>query len=181
MGKNDLDALLGENGYVLSVALYLFVHPEWRSGEKLFNNDIGIAVLQNTIQFTVFVKPICIWRKSRTYRDVIDREGMVAGWGKTETTSIMTSKAMYVKIPVVSNEECLRSDQRFFQILSEHSFCAGIKDSNEGPCKGDSGKTKFIFSLKRSFITFFCNLSTFYRRSFCCERAGWQNLLERHR
>lgn len=141
IGKNNLDALVGENGYVVSNALYLYVHPNWNSGEVLFTNDIAIAVLQNTIQFTIFVKPICIWRKTRTYRDVIGRSGLVAGWGKSEFESISSSSPMYVELPIVSNEDCLRSDMRLSKIVSRQSFCAGIKDSNKGPCNGDSGKT----------------------------------------
>lgn len=141
VGKNNLDALVGENGYVVSNALYLYVHPNWNSGEVLFTNDIAIAVLQNTIQFTIFVKPICIWRKTRTYRDVIGRNGLVAGWGKSEFESISSSSPIFVELPIVSNEDCLRSDIRLSKIVSKQSFCAGIKDSKKGPCNGDSGKS----------------------------------------
>lgn len=139
IGKNNLDALVGENGYVVSNAVYLLVHPNWNSGEVLFTNDIAIAVLQNTIQFTIFVKPICIWRKTRTYRDVIGRNGFIAGWGKSEFESISSSSPMYVELPIVSNEDCLRSEMRLSKIVSKQSFCAGIKDSKKGPCNGDSG------------------------------------------
>lgn len=139
-GKNNLDALIGEKGYVLSTALYLYVHPNWDSGEVLFSNDIAIAVLQRAVVFSFYVKPICIWRKTQSYEDMVQKDGAVAGWGKTDFESISTSTAMLVKLPVVTNEECLRSDGRFFKILSDKSFCAGYQNMNKGPCSGDSGE-----------------------------------------
>lgn len=146
-GKNNLDSLIGEKGYILSTALYLYVHPEWDTGETLFSNDIAIAVLQRSIMFSYFVKPICIWRNTQSYKDMIGKEGTIAGWGKTDFHSISTSTAIFVKLPVVSNEDCLRSDVRFFSILSEKSFCAGIRNSDKGPCNVNDMINLFLFNF----------------------------------
>lgn len=140
IGKNKLDSLTGEMFYVTSTAAFLHVHPNWKAGAKLYENDIAIAVLVKKVEFNKYVKPICIWRDTTSYEDIINKPGIVTGWGKTDELAISSSAAMYVKIPAVSNEKCLRSHQRFFDLLADNAFCAGIKDSNIGPCSGDSGE-----------------------------------------
>lgn len=144
LGKNNIESLFGEAHYVASIAVQFLMHPLWNKGDKLFEHDIATVVLIREIEFNQFVLPICIHKSSNSYTDVIGKTGLVAGWGKTEFGDISVPSAIYTKIPVVSHEECLKSDRRFFDILSEHSFCAGIKNSDTGPCSGDSGKLHLV-------------------------------------
>lgn len=142
IGKNNLETLTGEMKYITSPAKSLHVHPDWKKGTKryTYDNDIAIAVMAKKIEFNSFIKPICIWRETFSYEDIIDKEGTVVGWGKTDNDQdISSSAAMYAKIPVVSNEKCLRSNSEFAKILGDNAFCAGVRYSNAGPCLGDSG------------------------------------------
>lgn len=139
IGKHNLDSLF-EKDYQTSVASELLTHPEWNPNNGRYLGDIAIAVLANTISFNKYVQPICIWRGSQSSDDIDGKEGIVAGWGKTELNAVSTSKPLYTKIPALTSFKCIQSDNAFNAIVSEKSFCAGLKGSNTGPCNGDSGK-----------------------------------------
>jgi hypothetical protein len=145
IGKTNIDSLIGESNYVTSNADQLIIHPDWNSATSQYDSDIAIAVLVKTIIYNKFIKPICIWRQSNSYRDMIGQHGIVAGWGKTEVNAISTASPMFASIPVVDGETCLLSDKRFSAIASKKTFCAGVKNLSQGPCNGDSGKKKLIF------------------------------------
>lgn len=154
LGKNNLESLIGEKDYISSTAKELIVHPHWKRSEKEYDNDIAIAVLVQMIEFNKYVKPICIWRKTNSYEDIINKQGVVAGWGKIDSDSISSKTAMFVKLPAVSNEKCLKSDREFQRILGENAFCGGELKINRGPCSGDSGAMKVF--LHRKVIQFSC-------------------------
>lgn len=101
-------------------------------------------MLQNAIVFNKFVKPICIWKATKSIEDIFDRERFIAGWGKTEFDAVSTSEPLYVKLPALSGLKCALSHEIFAQITSEKTFCVGIRGSNKSPCRGDSGNKKTI-------------------------------------
>lgn len=140
LGKNNLESSYGEKYAVSSHASHLHLHPGWKKGTKPFENDIAIVVLIQLIHFSMFVKPLCIWRETESFADIINNSGVVAGWGKTDKHEVSTLTAKYVSIPVVSNEECLFSNPKFYQLLSGNAFCAGQRNAGKGPCNGDSGR-----------------------------------------
>lgn len=144
IGKNNIESLISEGHYVTSTAKHLLLHPLWKRSKKKFDNDVAVAVLLREVTFNQLVKPICLWRNSQSFEDMIGRKGIVAGWGKTELSSISKAHAIYAEIPVVSHSTCLFSDASFRSILSENSFCAGVDKSDIGSCSGDSGKSMII-------------------------------------
>lgn len=54
-------------------------------------------------------------------------------------------------MPIVSQEECIRSNSKFLPITSTSTFCAGDR-SGKAPCTGDSGGG---FVMKRSDNRFY--------------------------
>lgn len=140
VGKSNIDSLLKESHYVVSVTQQLIVHPDWSSTSQQYDSDIAIAVLVKTVTFNKFVKPICIWRETSSYRDIVGQYGTVGGWGKTEFDAIHTSEPLFAAVPVVDGETCLLSDRNLAIIASKRTFCAGGVTANGGPCLGDSGK-----------------------------------------
>lgn len=140
IGKNNLESLISEANYVSSQASELHVHPDWRKGSKDYDNDVAIAILVQSITFNKFVKPLCIWRETSSYEDLINKQGKVAGWGKTQESAISSVTAKFVSIPAVSNENCLKSSAKIHMLLGDNAFCGGILNSDTGPCNGDSGE-----------------------------------------
>lgn len=143
LGKHDLK-ILDEKNYIWLGVSQLTVHSEWNYRDERYDADIAIAVLNKAVSFNKFVKPICLWTATTSYADMIGKQGVVAGWGKTEVTAITTAKPKWTRIPVVSEIDCIRSHTALAALTSSRTFCAGIKNGNNGPCNGDSGE---IFEL----------------------------------
>lgn len=173
MGKHNLDSVLLEKDFQTSIASELHVHPGWKS-DTTFSGDIAIAVLAETIQFNKFVKPICIWRQTSSIDDIIDgKEGVVAGWGKTERNAISTAEPLYVRIPTVSESKCLRSHPDFATILSEKSFCAGFKDKNMSPCNGDSGGGFAVENNGKTYLRGIVSSSLYDQTQLRCDSNNY--------
>lgn len=119
------------------------VHPDYQPLSS--DADIAVIALSERVEFTKFVRPVCLWEGPDRLKEVVGRTGTVVGWGKDETGDFMTEVPKMVTLPVVSQEECIRSKYSFREITSERTFCAGFRNGT-GPCNGDSGSG---FVLKR--------------------------------
>lgn len=139
LGKHNILELNSEQNFVVSGVSQLIVHPEWNPRDDKYDADIAIAVLLRTIEFTKFVKPICLWSSTSSYADIVGQTGYIAGWGKTEFSAITSSVPKWAAIPVVNMDSCIRSNFAFSTITSDRTFCAGSRTGKSGPCNGDSG------------------------------------------
>ncbi|XP_011867338.1 PREDICTED: transmembrane protease serine 9-like [Vollenhovia emeryi] len=149
---------------ILEVALGRFNIRQWREGgsvnREIYNytihpdyahtitgdSDLAILTLVEPVEFSPFIKPVCLWPGSDTLRNVIDKLGYVVGWGKDEHGNYPDTPRM-VKVPIVSQATCLRSHKHFFDLTSDRTFCAGARDLR-GPCNGDSGSALTIYDNK---------------------------------
>ncbi|KAB0791003.1 hypothetical protein PPYR_02803 [Photinus pyralis] len=114
----------------------LHIHPDFRFTTA--DGDISLIALAEEAVFSTFVRPACLWSGSADPRLLIASTGVVVGWGKDEHGQLVTSSPRQVIFPVVSEEDCLRSNNAFREITSNRTFCAGFRN-NSGPCNGDSG------------------------------------------
>lgn len=99
----------------------LEIHPQYRSLSA--DADIAIVTLRETVEFMKFIKPICL---STEPKEIIGETGTVAGWGKNEHGDFTTEEPKKVAMPVVSQDECIKSSSSFKDIISKRTFCAGI-------------------------------------------------------
>lgn len=53
------------------------------------------------------------------------KDGTIVGWGKDEHGNQFVEEPKQLKVPIVSHEGCLRSDERFLKLTSNRTFCAG--------------------------------------------------------
>lgn len=83
IGRHNLEATRGEVHSIVSDVSQLIIHPEWKTTGNNYDADIAIAVLSRTIEFTKYIKPICLWRATNDYQDLVGKSGVVAGWGKS--------------------------------------------------------------------------------------------------
>ncbi|XP_011867332.1 PREDICTED: chymotrypsin-C-like [Vollenhovia emeryi] len=118
------------------------IHPDY-AHTITGDSDLAILNLVEPVEFSSFIKPVCLWPGSDTLRNVIDKLGYVVGWGKDEHGNYPDTPRM-VKVPIVSQETCLRSHKAFYELTSLRTFCAGARDLR-GPCNGDSGSALTIY------------------------------------
>lgn len=139
LGKYFIDTLANEQNFIVSAVNQFEVHPQWKSYDEKYDADIAIAILTKTVQFNKFVQPICLWTATTNYEDLIGRSGVIAGWGKTETSAITSPELRWTEISVVSFQSCILSNTKFSLFVSGRTFCAGNRIDGNGPCNGDSG------------------------------------------
>lgn len=74
-----------ETDYILAPVAKFEVHFEWNPQNlQNFDADIALAILGRVISFSTFVQPICLWTSSNGFEDLVNKEGTVAGWGRSD-------------------------------------------------------------------------------------------------
>jgi Trypsin len=127
LGKYDIKNLQ-ESDYKQTATRELIVHPNWRPFLKNYDADIAAAVLAETIQFSNFIRPICLWAVSDSYNDMIDKQGTVAGWGVVGSSDEPSDIPYFTELKVVDERTCTESNRAFEQLISYRTFCAGSDD-----------------------------------------------------
>lgn len=116
----------------------LIAHENYNPNSKAQENDIALIRLSWNVNFTDFIKPICL-PTSETLRNR-EYEGIrleVAGWGKTENASFSNFK-LKVGVDGVSNQQCNQAYSRHSVNLGSGQLCAGGEKGFDS-CRGDSG------------------------------------------
>lgn len=150
LGRHNLNANFNsERGFVFARVTQFIIHPDWRKeNDQKFDADISIAVLEKEFRFTAYIQPICLWTQTTSYEDLVGRNGIVAGWGKTELIAEAFANPRWAKILVVESWSCVRSNTGFVSIMSDRTFCAGNRTQATGPCNGDSGELTIEIQLR---------------------------------
>lgn len=116
------------------------MNQEYDPTSRRFTGDISILILAQNVKFTNFIRPICIIPTDNPSSS--SNEGIVAGWGRTESGEIHSDVPKVIKIPIITNEKCYREEYQLASSAWDESFCAG--KVGFGVCKGDSGSGFFI-------------------------------------
>uniref|UniRef100_A0A182P2J7 Peptidase S1 domain-containing protein n=1 Tax=Anopheles epiroticus TaxID=199890 RepID=A0A182P2J7_9DIPT len=133
-GKIDLGKWNGpeEDAQIRSIHI-----PDQYQHERFFN-DIAVLMLKEDIKYSNFVRPVCLWNFDDDYKMLINKIGLVPGWGYNEH-GLVSSRLSFAQMPVVAHETCIWSNRDFFsKVTSDTSFCAGFKNGTS-VCNGDSG------------------------------------------
>lgn len=130
LGRFDLSQKY-EKGSIISFVSDIFIHPNWKNWTKNYDSDIAVMILEEKVQITDTVIPICLWEKS----DERKANGIIVGWGKSEGPADHENKPRELELSILSNENCYQKYSFFALIGSTNTFCAG-SDENSGPCRG---------------------------------------------
>jgi secreted trypsin-like serine protease len=102
--------------------------------------DLALLRLSRPVSYRENILPICLPRHDASFWGQM---GVVAGWGKTDTTYGKTGTNILQKatVPILSDAECLQWHEHKNINLELHSemFCAGHSDGHMDACLGDSG------------------------------------------
>ncbi|KAJ6633491.1 Serine protease gd [Pseudolycoriella hygida] len=144
---NDVALLFGrfnifdstETGDKLARVQQLIIHSDYLSNDLTYDANIALAITRKRVQFTDFIRPICLWEESDSFSNVEGQLGTVVGWGRDSYGSILTATPKRINSRIVSNAECLRSSETFRYITSDRTFCAGGGPGERATCNSDSG------------------------------------------
>lgn len=100
------------------------------------DSDIAILIMQEFIEYSSFIRPICVWPSLGASSNQHSC-GIIVGWGNSlnsdEEEIFNVPRKMQMK--AVAKNFCLPSSS---SAVSQRVICAESITSN-GPCKGDSG------------------------------------------
>ncbi|XP_012139939.2 venom protease-like [Megachile rotundata] len=105
-------------------------------------NDIAVIRLSDDVQFSDYVRPICLpVGPSLQNNDFVRAFPFVAGWGSLESGSrIISPILMEAQVPVVNNAACNNAYSRFqAAVIDDRVLCAGYARGGKDACQGDSG------------------------------------------
>ena len=78
-GKYDLSKN-NERGSLNAYPLEIKIHSDWKYFTEKYEADIALILLENKIQFSPSIYPICLWNKNNP--EPSTKEGVIVGWGK---------------------------------------------------------------------------------------------------
>ncbi|KAK2175271.1 hypothetical protein NP493_740g02016 [Ridgeia piscesae] len=117
----------------------IFSHPNFN--ESTYDNDIALVQLENRVQFTDYIRPVCL--ASQKYQEDHflrpNRTGTVTGWGRLGLRAPLASTLQEIHVPYVNESVCSASTT---YAVTRNMFCAGYVQGEgvkQDACKGDSG------------------------------------------
>ncbi|XP_068193690.1 prostasin-like isoform X2 [Antennarius striatus] len=118
---------------VLMTASKIIIHPQ--NNPKTFDNDVALIQLSRPVNFTNFIRPVCLAAAASEYK--AGKECWLTGWGAISTTSPLPlpQTLQEVVVPIVSNSDC----NKIYQIITNNMMCAGPSGGGKGSCSGDAG------------------------------------------
>ncbi|XP_017845315.1 uncharacterized protein LOC108601868 [Drosophila busckii] len=148
VGRHDV-TLHPEQHATLMLVQSVHTQPDF-VGNLVPDSDVGLLVLTERVQYSIYVRPICMWSSSSSVSIGDSEQTAVAGWG-TDATFKPTRYPVTVNVRPVSREECLREMITARDFLTPRTICAG-NDQGHGPCLGDSGGGLMVLRNNRWFL-----------------------------
>ncbi|KAJ6642103.1 Leucine-rich repeat-containing protein 15, partial [Pseudolycoriella hygida] len=148
----DLVAILGahnitnfdQDGVVRANVAQIYVNPDWDPYSSSFDADIAVLVLNEIVQFTNYIRPICMPTDSADINSAtISVNGTIVGWGLTDNaTSVEILR--YASIEALNEYSCYKANEAMEIYTSNRTFCGRF--GNGIPDYGDSGGGFFVVS-----------------------------------
>uniref|UniRef100_A0A182RWL1 CLIP domain-containing serine protease n=1 Tax=Anopheles funestus TaxID=62324 RepID=A0A182RWL1_ANOFN len=123
------------------------IHPDYRVSSGIHINDIALIELATDVEYSLFVKPICLpVNTSYLPSDGTETEYTAAGWGSTDEDNALSYRLKYVTLRAFDSERC----RKVFQTPNDNGIgvghiCAGGVRGQD-TCHGDSGGPLMVFS-----------------------------------
>ncbi|XP_035037600.1 trypsin [Hippoglossus stenolepis] len=108
-------------------------HPDYDSDTN--NNDITLLKLSSPVDFTNYVRPVCLAASGSDFQT--GTTCWVTGWGNINSNVLLPfpQRLQEVTVPVVSQSSCRQA----YSQLTNNMICAGLTEGGKDSCQGDSG------------------------------------------
>ncbi|ROK56432.1 Serine protease 27 [Anabarilius grahami] len=109
-------------------------HPNYNS--STFDNDIALVQLSSPVNFTDYIKPVCLAAAGSVFDGGM--ESWATGWGRLQPDDTeLPDRLQEVMIPIVNNSDC---NNAYEGAITNNMICAGLlNQGGKSACQGDSG------------------------------------------
>ncbi|XP_069015081.1 serine protease 27-like [Embiotoca jacksoni] len=111
----------------------IICHPKYNTHN--FNNDICLLKLSAPVNFTDYIRPICLASENSAFHN--GTSSWVTGFGRTGDGNL-PNILQEVNVPIVGNNKCNCSYEDIAGI-TENMICAGLENGGKDSCNGDGG------------------------------------------
>ncbi|XP_058448404.1 CLIP domain-containing serine protease B9-like [Malaya genurostris] len=132
-GMYNIDNFFDDNAEFADIESVI-PHEEYVADDDLSDSNVAVLRLKKSLEYSNYIIPICAWRGDNDLASIVGEDGVMAGWGVTETGS--TSVATYIKMTVVDGKQCSENWSRAYPSTAR-IFCGDGHGST--PCIGDAG------------------------------------------
>ncbi|XP_024281177.1 transmembrane protease serine 9 [Oncorhynchus tshawytscha] len=139
---NDWNIILGRQNQegsnpneVSRTVAQIVLHPVYDSDTN--DNDIALLRLTSPVNFTNYIRPVCLAASDSFYHNGTD--SWVTGWGKINEGKFLPSPQALqeVEVPVLGNRQCNCLNR--VGSVTDNMLCAGVLTGGKDSCQGDSG------------------------------------------
>lgn len=115
----------------------IILHPQYDSTTN--DNDIALLRLSSTVDFTNFIRPVCLAATGSDFPG--GTSTWVTGWGTIASGVPLPSPQTLqeVNVPVINNTNCDNSYSSQGISITSNMICAGLENGGRDSCQGDSG------------------------------------------
>jgi len=128
-----------DKGQVTMGLMEVKVHENYNHASS--DSDIAILKLARPVEFTQFIRPICL--PDHQQQLTPETQVLVSGWGDTGNGNAQFSDTLQeVDVQLQSNAVCNEWLSRFTGVTNEvnkNMVCAGYPEGEKDACQGDSG------------------------------------------
>jgi Trypsin len=135
----------------------VILHQNWNSFNQNFDADVALLMMQREIQFSQFIKPICLFQITDLVANI--RDGWIVSYGITsDISNLHQIFPRKLRIPIIDSKTCLKEEPRYFSLISSRTFCAGSKSFSK-ICQSDLGSGLFVFCKGRFYLAGIASVS----------------------
>ncbi|KAK5850783.1 hypothetical protein PBY51_001630 [Eleginops maclovinus] len=118
-----------------STVAEIVLHPAYDSVTS--NNDIALLRLSSPVQFTDYIRPVCLAAGDSVFNSGTD--SWVTGWGAVQEGEPLPfpETLQEVEVPVLGNRQC--NCLNGVGTITDNMICAGLLAGGKDSCQGDSG------------------------------------------
>ncbi|XP_037319140.2 transmembrane protease serine 9-like isoform X2 [Pungitius pungitius] len=133
LGRQNLQGI-NPNGVSRTVAS-IILHPQYNRSTS--NNDIALLRLSSPVQFTDYIRPVCLAASDSVFNT--GTGSWVTGWGAVQEGVLLPvpEALQQVQVPVVGNRQCNCLND--VGTVTDNMICAGVLAGGKDSCQGDSG------------------------------------------
>jgi hypothetical protein len=148
----------------------IILHPNIKYVDEASTNNIGIIVLSSPVEFSDFIRPVCLWTFSDDLNLIKNLPIYAVGYGNDEN-GIVSNVRKHAKVTLMDQNECEEKYSEVKNFLSVNKFFCVIGDENGNPCNYD--QCLFVKFNGKWFLRGFLLRMFFYSNRSC--RVGPSN------